>query len=846
MLIAQAMLQSVFSLVLLGCLLSTCVVLADLEGPSVTEQVDRLVTTIQDHADVEDPHSTHSQASEDANGDFSRPQNLVHPLEERFLQASVTNTTKPGAHESHTAKKQGGMDRVLRRARYAAVNAAVLRRERQALNHCKIDCTHSLNETTKVYHGYNDERMKLLSKKLESKGSDEAEIKHALEADQATITDRVKARDEKNAQDKKIAEALGLERRHIRQEIVLNGISNELFKDSDMLQLAFKSSMSQALGVHEADVVITTVGYESLDAANASTSNTQYTVSVALLQGAAIATAMDTAWKGMHTTDAVLPEQSASQESEPDAVVPESEPDLVVLEAVQEQVAALDDSISSLDADINQANEDQPPQTGVPQQAALAQASMVTSTVVDTTSTPTANSTLVDFYVNTDAANSQATLQDVQAVLDDPASTGLNTAFNEAVAAAAQDANSTTTSATLLLGLGDTPTATMTLASAPTVEYIVADGVTLAPTPAPTDTSHPTAAPTRAPTTATPTAAPTATPTKGNWQYLLATAPPTAAPTPTPSAAPTALPAPTAGPTGPPTEQSIAAAPSGASTPEPITPGPTAPPTQEQTAIAARLKAVAAVKNDDSAAMKATPGGKKGTDDKEKQASDKSLLIWIFVIIFLLLLCLLYILCVNCVPSEEAHWSKGDAKRENLTREVAALLEASQQDMEAFYAMQTTLVPQERVKPVRQKMEQSKRTARLLEDESRYMDEQAMFDQADQLAFLQKELEQALSQSDRGPANSPQMDASLQDAVASRSHRLLEDAVNTANREIQAGRIVEPASLAQARKVLQDMGRAASHKYTGPKGTRQIEDFFRGRPALDADANYHRKNSELK
>ena len=89
-------------------------------------------TAIQDYADMANSHEN-SQVPENANGDSSRPQNLVHPLEDTLLEANVTNTTKPGAHESHTAKKQGGMDRLLRRARYAAVNAKVKRRERQVI-----------------------------------------------------------------------------------------------------------------------------------------------------------------------------------------------------------------------------------------------------------------------------------------------------------------------------------------------------------------------------------------------------------------------------------------------------------------------------------------------------------------------------------------------------------------------------------------------------------------------------------------------------------------------------------------------------------------------------------------
>jgi len=52
MLIAKAMQQSAFSLVLISCLLSICVVLADHEDPSVDQ--DRLVTTMLDLAVVAD------------------------------------------------------------------------------------------------------------------------------------------------------------------------------------------------------------------------------------------------------------------------------------------------------------------------------------------------------------------------------------------------------------------------------------------------------------------------------------------------------------------------------------------------------------------------------------------------------------------------------------------------------------------------------------------------------------------------------------------------------------------------------------------------------------------------
>lgn len=266
-------------------------------------------------------------------------------------------------------------------------------------------------------------------------------------------------------------------------------------------------------------------------------------------------------------------------------------------------------------------------------------------------------------------------------------------------------------------------------------------------------------------------------------------------------------------------------------------------PTSAPTAPAAKLKAVSAVKSDDKAAIKVNP------DEKEKTDQEKSQKIWIFVILLLLVLCLLYIFCITCIRpwnDKDGNDSGKSADREEVARDIASLMAVSQQDLEAFHAMQATLAPVERVQPARQKMAEDKKKARLLEDQSRYMDDEEMSARADELAYLQKELQQALDAPDRGPVNSPAMDASLQDAVASRSHKLLQEAVNIANREIQAGKIVVPPSLAQARKVLQDMDRAASHKYVGPKGTRQIEDFFRGRPALDADANYHRKNSELK
>ena len=187
------------------------------------------------------------------------------------------------------------------------------------------------------------------------------------------------------------------------------------------------------------------------------------------------------------------------------------------------------------------------------------------------------------------------------------------------------------------------------------------------------------------------------------------------------------------------------------------------------------------------------------------------------------------------------------SERAHLHREVVALLIEAREDIEAFHAMQSTFVPRHRVQPVRLKMEQSKKKARNLHDDLRHIqDDDEMSSRADELGFLRTELQQALQQPDRGPVIAPEIDARLQRAISDRNHEQLEDIVNTADREINTGKIVVPPSLPQARKMLQDMDRAASHIYVGPKYTRQIEDFFRGRPTLDTDANYHRKNSELK
>merc|ERR1719198_2213518 len=108
-----------------------------------------------------------------------------------------------------------------------------------------------------------------------------------------------------------------------------------------------------------------------------------------------------------------------------------------------------------------------------------------------------------------------------------------------------------------------------------------------------------------------------------------------------------------------------------------------------------------------------------------------------------------------------------------------------------------------------------------------------------ELGYLEKELQALLDTPDSGPTADDAVELELQQALDTKNHRVLEEAVANAEARVSAGAIVVPASLHSARKVLQDMDRAAAHSYVCPKGTRNLEDFFRGRAALDVDANYH-------
>jgi hypothetical protein len=224
---------------------------------------------------------------------------------------------------------------------------------------------------------------------------------------------------------------------------------------------------------------------------------------------------------------------------------------------------------------------------------------------------------------------------------------------------------------------------------------------------------------------------------------------------------------------------------------------------------------------------------------------------WLLLLLLLLLLTCLAVLAYNFyqqLSDEErtADEAAKTAKRQELQRRIEELRNVVGKNTEAFQLMQMTRVPRSRVQPLREMMAQNVADTQKLQAEVQRANDPALKQDGQELQYLEKELQALLDMPDSGPSADDAVELELQQALDTKNHAVLEEAVANAEAKVAAGAIVVPASLHSARKVLQDMERASKHSYSCVKGTRSLEDFLRGRAPLDADANYHRKNSVLK
>jgi len=224
---------------------------------------------------------------------------------------------------------------------------------------------------------------------------------------------------------------------------------------------------------------------------------------------------------------------------------------------------------------------------------------------------------------------------------------------------------------------------------------------------------------------------------------------------------------------------------------------------------------------------------------------------WWWLLLILLLLVLLYLFWLYysqlLLEQKAAEDAANEASRQEMARRIVELRTVVMKNSEAFQLMQMTRVPQSRVQPLRAMMQQNIMDIQKLKEmvERMGMVGHAGDDPTGDLNYLQKEIQALLDLPDQGPGSEEQQEQELQQALETKNHRVLEQVVSQAEADVAAGMIMPPPSLANARKVLADMDRAAAHSYLGCKGTRSVEDFFRGRSPLDQDANYHRKNTML-
>jgi len=634
-------------LCLVVALLSAVVVLAD---PEVNRDATEAVVPERDASELAANKAREALWAEEALG--------LSPKEEQttgyFLQDNITNITNSsapaGAHESHTFKTPGGMDKYIRRARYSSINARVKRKAREARQACENsgNCTAGLNNTMQTFTTYTDKVYNSLHSQMEASGQlDSSGIYHALQEWTDGRRKAVSDREAKREKDKAIAERLGLERRRIYQQVVMDGVSDDTFRSSDSLQLAFKKAVSSTTGSIESDIVIEDIGFRLL-VANATT--------LQMLQG---------------LTGAVV-ETAAVLAQSPDEVVAEG----------QQQLDGLVEVTLQADA-----------------------------------------SSMVGFHVNTDVTNSLDMQTNMEAVLTDPQATGLTAAFTSAAA-----------------DEGQTVSVNMTLASTPTIEFVV-------------------------------------TPEEEASANSTAYTPPAATST--------------------------------------------------------------------------------GSPQHDHHTGITYLLYGLLAVLAVLLLCglaifllpLLLSLCASSSEEGEEGKVAGEGSPgllQSLQGEVAELRHEAANNSDSFQMMQATRVPAVQVQPVRSQIKGNIAAAQRLKERCLAREgDQELEREAEGLSYLQKQLQALLDGPDLGPAESPETDAELTGAMASSSHARLAAAVEHATSQVVSGRITEPPSLSQARKVLGDMDRAANHSYFGCKGTRSVEDRLRGRQGLDADANYHRKNTDL-
>lgn len=768
-----------------------------------------------------------------------------------------------GAKESSTARKSGGIERVLRRARYANEHSTIVRRTRQAKQKCaEAHC--QKKDPAKALGDYKHRYVKKAKQNLRSNGKDEASVHHQTKDLFHEIEKRESQRKEKNKKDKAIAERYHLERRRIFSELLLSGISAKTLRKSNQLQRALKEAISKVVGAQEDDIVIDDVDFSPLsvnskkeeeqkkkgekkkdskknkgleDKKAGTGKNKTGTNSADSKASKKVSTSTAVKKANAEAKDAANKEKAAAKKEE-DTKAAEDKARKVKVAAHNKAVAvhaaikkAEKTDKTSKAGNVAQKDDFDPTKpkppwkkqeakqfskvlveeaTGTAQAATDAQKRGAPSTLdleqivpeadFEERSALPSDESLLGFHINTDAANADTVAKAVLAVLQDPKATGLEAAFQEA---ALKQSNDSKDSSIKKEAAG----VHMTEAGSPEIEYVVPASVAayadahplVSPTPAPTH--HPTPTPTAAPT-ATQTHSPTATPTK----------PPSA-----PAASP---PAPTPSPTTPPTAS------------------PTAHPTKAHVKhVASKAKAKAAP------AVHHLPLHMSNTTSSS-HSSDDSSIIWIIVLLVLAAICVVLLVWRFCTsPTDGVESDTSSAKQELLMREAAELKTQAAQNSEAFQLMQMTRVPVVRVKGLREQMAKNVSALRSLEDRCRLVGNNDTRTLAEELQALQKELNLLLDSEDIGPKEPINEEAALQEALDGMHHGALKQAVTDAGEKVGSGQITEPPSLEQARKILGDMDRAANHTYFGCKGTRGIEDGCRGRKALDKDADYHRKNN---
>jgi len=177
--------------------------------------------------------------------------------------------------------------------------------------------------------------------------------------------------------------------------------------------------------------------------------------------------------------------------------------------------------------------------------------------------------------------------------------------------------------------------------------------------------------------------------------------------------------------------------------------------------------------------------------------------------------------------------------RQSMDGFLARVMEDSEMMQQALNEKQPVVA----VIPMREKLHQDVVEAGRLQQAllSHGMDQEAA-----QVSQHAADLERLANAPDTGPRPPAEQDIALSQALTSKNHELLRIAVQDAELQIAQGKITLPTQLATARKTLQSMDKAEKHGgYVGCRATRGCEDSLRGRKRLDPDAQNHLEHSLL-